>query len=444
VYAMPRTLFIQGEPSVLLPLPGTPDAPPHTNWILVRFAIDYVTMELFPHLVLQHVTADDRRSFAFELSPAADVAPGGVAVANFFSYRPDCFLQRTNPPGLTVLGFRGAGGRASRGQVVWHTEGPGRMSVPTLLRAVGDCPPSPPTADGRLLRIAARHAAPAIGDMLSTYRRRNVLMSGVVLAALLAALLAVVVSTERARRLARLQTVIAAGISHELRTPLASLSVAADHLKNGHVENVEQARRYGDIIGAQSRRLRHIVDQTLALTGLAEGSRTVNRRPSGVAAIVDAAIAGMAASAAAAGMTIESHVEAETPAIDVDVDLVVLCLTNLIENAVKYATSGGWIGISARPCGDNRSTVELTVEDRGEGIGATETGAAFEPFYRGSAARRSRQSGIGLGLAIVRSAVEAHEGRIEIDHAVPHGCRVRMFFPAATKSNVAPAANQEL
>jgi signal transduction histidine kinase len=444
VYAIPRTLFIHGEPSVLLPLPGTPDGPPHTNWIAVHFALDYVTRDLFPLLVQRHVTPDDRRSFAFELRTADDVAPGGIAVASLFSYRPDCFLRRTNTAGLTVLGFRGSGGRATRGQVVWHAEGPGRMSLPDLLRAVGDCPSAPPTSDGRLLRIAARHAAPAMGDVLSTYRRRNVLMSGVVLAALLAAFSAVVVSTERARRLARLQTVIAAGISHELRTPLASLSVAADHLKNGHVENVEQARRYGDIIGAQSRRLRHIVDQTLTLTGLTEGSRTVNRRPAGVAAVIDAAIAGMAASASAAGMTIESDIPAETPPVDVDVDLAVLCLTNLIENAVKYASSGGWIGISARAVGDSRSTVELTVEDRGEGIDAAETVAAFEPFYRGSAARRSRQSGIGLGLAIVRSAVEAHGGRIEIDGAVPHGCRIRMVFPAVERSDVDPAMTQEL
>jgi signal transduction histidine kinase len=444
VFARTRAIFLDGEPSVIGPLPGSPEGPPQINWIAVRFDRGYATANVFPQLLELHSTPDDRRAFEFELRPATDTAPGAVIVADQFSYRPDCFLGQSDPAGMTVLTFRGAGRGPGRSRgVVFHTDGPAGLSLPALLRAVGHCPSSAPHSDRSLMRIAVRKTASATTDVFATYRRRNILMSAVVLVALTAALSAVVLSTERARRLVRLQTVVAAGISHELRTPLASLSVVADHLKNGHVENVEQARRYGEIIGAQSRRLRHIVDQTLALTGLTEGSRTVNRRSAEVAEVIDAAIAGMAASASAAGVTIESHIEAATPPVSVDVDLVVLCLTNLIENALKYASSGRWIGISARPSAGSRSIVELAVEDRGEGIDAGEAAAAFEPFYRGSAARRSRQSGIGLGLAIVRSAVEAHEGRIEIDHAVPQGCRIRMFLPSAEPPDAVPVAMQE-
>jgi Histidine kinase-, DNA gyrase B-, and HSP90-like ATPase len=69
------------------------------------------------------------------------------------------------------------------------------------------------------------------------------------------------------------------------------------------------------------------------------------------------------------------------------------------------------------------------VEDRGLGIEEDEARTVFEPFFRGSSARRSRHAGSGLGLAIVKSAVDAYGGGIELEPAIPHGCRFRLFFP---------------
>jgi two-component system phosphate regulon sensor histidine kinase PhoR len=238
------------------------------------------------------------------------------------------------------------------------------------------------------------------------------------------------VSTEQARRLARLQTVIAAGISHELRSPLASLNVAADHLKNGHVENVEQARRYGAIIDAQSKRLRHVVDQALALTRLGHSNGVSDDHAASVSDIVDLACDGLAPQARDAGIEIQGQVASDIPLASVDHDVLLRCLTNLIENAIKYAASGGWICVSAqRALHAGRPTIAVTVEDRGPGIEEDEAITVFEPFFRGASARGSRHAGSGLGLAIVKSAVDAYGGRIELERALPHGCSFRLFFP---------------
>jgi signal transduction histidine kinase len=222
------------------------------------------------------------------------------------------------------------------------------------------------------------------------------------------------------------------------------LGVAADHLKNGHLGNVEQARRYGEIIEAQSRRLRHVVDQALALTSLSQSNGVPCSRAVSVAEMINASIDGLAPRIREAAIEIEWHTSPDVPMITADPDLVLRCLTNLVENSIKYAGSGGWIQVSARGgCHGGRSVVEVIVEDRGPGIQDEETTAVFEPFYRGSSARQSRQPGSGLGLAIVKSAVEAHGGWIQLDRAVPEGCRFRLFFPAADHDNSVASAESE-
>src|SRR5262252_9939046 len=77
-------------------------------------------------------------------------------------------------------------------------------------------------------------------------------------------ILALLVSTERARALAQMQTEFVLGVSHEFRTPLTVIRLAADNLTNGMVENSQQARTYGEIIGTHVSELSNMVEETLA------------------------------------------------------------------------------------------------------------------------------------------------------------------------------------
>src|SRR5262249_61349443 len=91
---------------------------------------------------------------------------------------------------------------------------------------------------------------------------------------------------------------------------------------------------------------------------------------------------------------------------------------------------GRWIRVSTRRARHGgRPVVEVAVEDRGPGIHDEERQTVFEPFYRGASARRSRQPGSGLGLTIVRRAVEAYGGLDSPRRTVPPGCTFRMGFP---------------
>jgi signal transduction histidine kinase len=443
-----RALFVDGRPCMLWPLPpvSAPPVSPRLDRVLICYDFGYLTDTLFPHLLETHSTAEDRGDFLFDLGPRGPVGSGTVMTANQFNVRPDCLMPVARAePSLSVSGFKETLGRIPPrvpNLTLSHDLGD-TASLTSLLHAEGACKGGSPLDSG-LMQIVVRRPRGTLNDLFTEFRQRNLLVSGLVMIALLAGLIAFVVSTERARRLARLQTVIAAGISHELRSPLASLSVAADHLKRGHVENVDQARRYGEIIDAQSRRLSRVVDQALALTTLSQ-SNGISDDHASVSEIIHAACDGLVAQATQAGMEIERRVQSDVPRAAVDPDVLLRCLTNLIENSIKYAAAGGSIRVSAQRALDpRRPTIEVTVEDRGPGIDDDETMAVFEPFFRGSSARRSRQPGSGLGLSIVKNAVEAYGGRIELEPAVPHGCKFRMFFLTADDASAAYAPAPEV
>jgi signal transduction histidine kinase len=99
-------------------------------------------------------------------------------------------------------------------------------------------------------------------------------------------------------------------------------------------------------------------------------------------------------------------------------------LFNLIRNAIRHTPADGSVTVRAEPAGN---WVEIEVADTGEGIPAGQRDQVFDPFVRGEEARS--QGGAGLGLAISRAIVEAHQGRIWLDDSEV-GTRVRFVIPA--------------
>lgn len=451
-----RDLLLEGQLYSLWPLPTPLESPagPQMNWLVLHYDLGYLTGIVFPQLVAKYSTAEDRSEFEFHIALKGTAPKRAEAVAGAWRFRPDCLM----PAGdggmqVSVAAFAGkpralAFGARSRVSQVSAGQTPSLaflFHAPAQCRALPDSSGTdssgPDSSGSGLFQISAWRAQGALGDVFVRFRRRNEFLSGIVFAALVAAVATFVVSTERMRRLARLETVLAAGLSHELRTPLASLGVAADDLKSGHVEDREQARRYGEIISTELRRLRHIADQTLALTRLNRSSRPRFHRSVSVSEIVRAAMEALAPRLNDAQIRVELQIARDVPDILADPELVLRSLTNLLENAIKYAASGRWIRLSARPERHaGRLGVEMTVEDRGPGIGSDEAAAVFEPFYRGSAARQCKETGSGLGLAIAKSAVLANGGWIKLERAVPQGCRFRLFFMADhTDSSLAEA-----
>jgi signal transduction histidine kinase len=373
----PRETMIDGEPAIVLPLSAfsTPAGVVRTSSVVIRFDAAYLAGTVLPQLADAHASADDTTTFRFELRrTTAPAASDEVLTVGAFRFRPDCLPRRVRVGAVRASGARGIAAEP----------------LAPLVDAVGQCRMAPDPAVAGLLKLVVRRRHGRMTTLVTAFRWRQQAASGLVLAALVVTMGIVVVSAERARRQARRQTVIAAGISHELRTPLASLRLAADDLKSGQADSLDRARHYGDIIDLQSRRLGRVVDQALALTAAADAS-ALRRRALSIVEIVEAAVEPLAPALRQAGVRVERRVMGELPLLFADPDIVRRCLTNLIENAIKYAAAGEQLVVSAQSARRaGRAMVEVTVEDRGPGIDEDERAAIFEPFHRGRSARQSR------------------------------------------------------
>ncbi|HET9167267.1 MAG TPA: HAMP domain-containing sensor histidine kinase [Candidatus Angelobacter sp.] len=282
-------------------------------------------------------------------------------------------------------------------------------------------------------QVTATHKSGSVEAAVSALRRRNLMASFGVLGVLAITMGLIVVASQRARRLARLQMDFVAGVSHELRTPLAVISSAAENIAHGVVEDKQQLVRYGNTIVKQSRQLTQLVEQVLLFAATQQPQRKLAYGRVGISEVIDAALEGTSSEVAAAGFTVERRIESGLPAVNADFSALVRSLQNLITNAVKYGGENRWLRISAVGVkGAGRvEEVKLTVEDKGIGIGKDEIKHIFEPFYRSPAVSESGIHGTGLGLPLARTIVEAMGGRITASSELGKGSAFSIHLPVA-------------
>jgi two-component system, OmpR family, heavy metal sensor histidine kinase CusS len=221
-----------------------------------------------------------------------------------------------------------------------------------------------------------------------------------------------------------------ADIAHELRTPVnnmrGEIEVALGKSRTGE--------EYREVLGSsleECGRLAGMIDSMLFLAR-AENPRTLlAREPVDVAAELVKVREFYEASAAEAGVRLEVT---GTPVVaNLNRPLFQRAMANLVANALAHTPPGGTVTLTAS-AEDGAARVE--VADTGRGIAASHLPHVFDRFYRVDGARSA--GGAGLGLAIVRSVVEMHGGRVEIASEVGRGTRVVMTFPGM---NGGPAEN---
>jgi signal transduction histidine kinase len=287
-------------------------------------------------------------------------------------------------------------------------------------------------------QVTATHKSGSVEAAVGALRRRNLMASFGVLGVLAITMGMIVVASQRARRLARLQMDFVAGVSHELRTPLAVISSAAENIAHGVVEDKQQLVRYGNTIVKQSRQLTQLVEQVMLFAATQQTQRNLGHGRVNIPEVVDAALEGTNSEVAAAGFIVERRIESALPVVDADFTALVRSLQNLITNAVKYGGENRWLRISAAAVkGNGRiEEVKLTVEDKGIGIDKDEIKQIFEPFYRSPAVSESGIHGTGLGLPLARTIVEAMGGRITASSELGKGSAFNIHLPVAQERKV--------
>ena len=168
-----------------------------------------------------------------------------------------------------------------------------------------------------------------------------------------------------------------------------------------------------------------LVGDLLDLSRVASGKLNLQRAPVALDAVVQAAVDGRLAEAEAAGLALRADVAAGLWVL-ADGDRLQQVLANLLSNAVKFTPSGGAIRVGVR---ESAGWAQITVEDTGDGIDPGLLDHLFELFRQGEVSGQ-RRSGLGIGLALVKSVIDLHGGRVRAESAGPgEGSRFTVELP---------------
>jgi two-component system sensor histidine kinase KdpD len=225
-----------------------------------------------------------------------------------------------------------------------------------------------------------------------------------------------------------LQSALLNSISHDLRTPLASITGVLSSLtedgEKGPPLRLDEApaRELLQVALGEAQRLNHLVGNLLDMSRLEAGALRLHAEPSDLQDLVGAVLAQMGDRLQDHPLTV--HLASELPLVPLDFVLIAQVLTNLLDNAAKYAPLSTPLEISAERT-DHQ--VIVTVADRGPGIPAEDLERVFDKFHR--VTRANGVSGTGLGLAISRGIVEAHGGEIVAYPRAGGGLEVSFRLP---------------
>lgn len=219
------------------------------------------------------------------------------------------------------------------------------------------------------------------------------------------------------------QRQLLAELSHDLRTPLTSVRLLVKALRDDLVGE-DRRQEYLARIELEVLLLSELVDDLHSAAREQVADRDTRAHCVEPAGIVEAAVETMRIQADVKGVRLEREVAPHLPTVRGNPSQLHRVLLNLIENAIRHTREGGRVVVRAER---TLRSVELEVEDDGDGIPRAERSRVFAAFH-GSDGQRARGRS-GLGLAIARAAVEAHGGRIWLAES-PQGTRVRLSLPA--------------
>ena len=218
--------------------------------------------------------------------------------------------------------------------------------------------------------------------------------------------------------------------SHDLRTPLASLRLVIEALVDGVAGDEATQQRYLETAQREIRNLSELIDDLFELSQLESGHIELRLQRSSLSDLLSDTLGALRPVALRHEVRLEGQVSSEVDPVLIDPEKIQRVLYNLVSNAIRHTPAGGHVQLGAEVSGPDQ--VRVTVTDSGEGIATADLPQVFERFWRGEQARtreHSGERGAGLGLAIARGLVEAHDGSIEVQSRPGEGAQFSFTLP---------------
>jgi len=233
-------------------------------------------------------------------------------------------------------------------------------------------------------------------------------------------------SFARQKQLEQARRDLTAAVSHDLRTPLTSIRAMVEALTDGIVADPGTVQRYYATINTQIENLSGLIDDLFELSQLETGQVQLQKEPINLNDLLSDVLESMQPQAKAKGVSLEGHFSEDMPLIQAEFLRIQRVLYNLVQNAIRHTPDGGSISLAAKitPQG-----VQVGVADTGEGIASEDLPHIFDQFFRGEKSRSRQTGGAGLGLAIAKRIIEAHNGRIWVESQLDRGTRFSFTLP---------------
>jgi two-component system, OmpR family, phosphate regulon sensor histidine kinase PhoR len=237
--------------------------------------------------------------------------------------------------------------------------------------------------------------------------------------------LAILHDVTELERLERVRKDFVANVSHELRTPLTAIRGYAETLLDGGLEDLQNNRRFVEIILSQATRLSNIAADLLSLSELESSGATAPPHPVSIRAALESALRTVESAARLQGVKLIYEKLEDAKVIGHELRLEQI-FVNLLDNAVKFNRPSGEVQIEMR---SKNGRVNILIGDTGIGIPSEDLPRVFERFYRVDKARSRAMGGTGLGLSIVKHAVEQMGGTIKVDSRLGEGSEFTIELP---------------
>jgi signal transduction histidine kinase len=225
---------------------------------------------------------------------------------------------------------------------------------------------------------------------------------------------------ERVSELSQLKANFISNISHELRTPLTHIKGYVELLITESLGSITTEQRHALAVSQQStNRLENLIEDLIMVSLASRGELSIRQDDVDVRRLANLAVKAHADAALGRGVNLHAIVDDNVPFVQADSQKIAWVLGQLIDNGIKFTSSGGSVVLSVKCEGENLVIVSVT--DTGIGIPAEHIDDIFEPFHQLDGSTTRRYGGTGLGLSLVRQIVEAHGSMLEVQSADGRG-----------------------
>jgi two-component system phosphate regulon sensor histidine kinase PhoR len=230
----------------------------------------------------------------------------------------------------------------------------------------------------------------------------------------------------RLKKLEKIRIDFVANVTHEIRTPLTAIIGYLETIKAGAINNIEETKRFIDIILKQAERLNRLVEDLLTISNIELDEIILNFESVSLNTVIINVISLVEVKAKLKKITIHNNMRENLAPIRADKDKLTQIFVNILDNAVKFTSELGNVVIAAE---EADAYVVVSIMDTGIGVPQDEIQRLGERFYRVDKTRSRDLGGTGLGLSIVKHLMIAHGGRMEIESQLGRGTKVSLFFP---------------